>query len=186
MRGTGGASVFTRGTRQVCGSGEINGRRKILLHCTVAWRASHLWAAYLIKDRGVAIEPALANARAINLMDTIAHGHRRTSASGRPFWHKRCQRLDIRRGEACSLVARPQKPAVPSRHSINFPMQTFVKRALAVGLLVVAPTLLASKQNISAATLPANAPFHLALSKAEPGKERHRCHQSQGDQTLVH
>lgn len=42
---------------------------KVLLHCTIAWRASHLWAAYLIKDRGVPIEAALANARAINLMD---------------------------------------------------------------------------------------------------------------------
>jgi len=41
---------------------------KVLLHCTVAWRASHLWAAYLI-DRGVPIDSALANARAINLMD---------------------------------------------------------------------------------------------------------------------
>lgn len=42
---------------------------KVLLHCTVGWRASHLWAAYLIKDRGVAQDSALANARAINLMD---------------------------------------------------------------------------------------------------------------------
>jgi uncharacterized protein (TIGR01244 family) len=42
---------------------------KVLLHCTVAWRASHLWAAYLIKNRGIAIDSALANARAINLMD---------------------------------------------------------------------------------------------------------------------
>jgi uncharacterized protein (TIGR01244 family) len=41
---------------------------KVLLHCTVAWRASHLWAAYLI-DRGIPVEAALANARAINLMD---------------------------------------------------------------------------------------------------------------------
>lgn len=41
---------------------------KVLLHCTVAWRASHLWAAYLI-DRGVPVDSALANARAINLMD---------------------------------------------------------------------------------------------------------------------
>jgi len=39
-----------------------------LLHCTVAWRASHLWAAYLI-DRGIPVDSALANARAINLMD---------------------------------------------------------------------------------------------------------------------
>lgn len=42
---------------------------KVLLHCTVGWRASHLWAAYLIQDRGVPVEAALANARAINLMD---------------------------------------------------------------------------------------------------------------------
>jgi TolB protein len=42
---------------------------KVLLHCTVAWRASHLWAAYLISERGVDVETALANARAINLMD---------------------------------------------------------------------------------------------------------------------
>ena len=42
---------------------------KVLLHCTVAWRASHLWAAYLIAKRGVPEASALANARAINLMD---------------------------------------------------------------------------------------------------------------------
>jgi uncharacterized protein (TIGR01244 family) len=42
---------------------------KVLLHCTVAWRASHLWAAYLISERGVDVETALGNARAINLMD---------------------------------------------------------------------------------------------------------------------
>ncbi|MGV3709063.1 MAG: beta-lactamase hydrolase domain-containing protein [Gemmatimonas sp.] len=47
---------------------------KVLLHCTVAWRASHLWAAYLIKERGVPIEAALANARAINLSDTNRMG----------------------------------------------------------------------------------------------------------------
>ena len=41
---------------------------KVLLHCTIAWRASHLWAAYLI-DRGIPVDSALANARAINLMD---------------------------------------------------------------------------------------------------------------------
>ena len=47
---------------------------KVLLHCTVAWRASHLWAAYLIKERGVPVDTALANARAINLMDTMRMG----------------------------------------------------------------------------------------------------------------
>jgi uncharacterized protein (TIGR01244 family) len=47
---------------------------KVLLHCTIAWRASHLWAAYLIKERGVPVETALSNARAINLMDTMRMG----------------------------------------------------------------------------------------------------------------
>lgn len=42
---------------------------KVLLHCTVAWRASHLWAAYLIEARHVEVEAALANARAIALDD---------------------------------------------------------------------------------------------------------------------
>jgi uncharacterized protein (TIGR01244 family) len=42
---------------------------KVLLHCTVGWRASHLWAAYLIAERGIPVEDALANARAINLGD---------------------------------------------------------------------------------------------------------------------
>jgi len=45
-----------------------NAKGKVLLHCTVAWRASHLWAAYLI-NRGVPVDSALAHARAINLMD---------------------------------------------------------------------------------------------------------------------
>lgn len=43
---------------------------KVLLHCTIAWRASHLWAAYLIQERGIGEQEALAHARAINLMDT--------------------------------------------------------------------------------------------------------------------
>jgi uncharacterized protein (TIGR01244 family) len=47
---------------------------KVLLHCTVGWRASHLWAAYLIRERGVPVDEALANARAINLMDTMRMG----------------------------------------------------------------------------------------------------------------
>jgi uncharacterized protein (TIGR01244 family) len=46
---------------------------KVLLHCTIAWRASHLWAAYLI-ERGLPVDTALANARAINLMDTHRMG----------------------------------------------------------------------------------------------------------------
>src|SRR5512140_842291 len=44
---------------------------KLLLHCTIAWRASHLWAAYLIQERHVPVETALRQTRAINLMDTM-------------------------------------------------------------------------------------------------------------------
>src|SRR5207237_10140387 len=44
---------------------------KVLLHCTIAWRASHLWAAYLIKYRDVPVATALEQARMINLMDDM-------------------------------------------------------------------------------------------------------------------
>lgn len=47
---------------------------KVLLHCTVAWRASHLWAAYLIRDRGVPVATALAQSRSINLRDEAPFG----------------------------------------------------------------------------------------------------------------
>jgi uncharacterized protein (TIGR01244 family) len=40
---------------------------KVLLHCTVAWRASHMWAAYLVKHKGFALEEAKRHAAAINL-----------------------------------------------------------------------------------------------------------------------
>jgi uncharacterized protein (TIGR01244 family) len=42
---------------------------KVLLHCTIAWRASHLWAAYLIDERKVPVATALDQTRSINLMD---------------------------------------------------------------------------------------------------------------------
>jgi uncharacterized protein (TIGR01244 family) len=44
---------------------------KVLLHCTIAWRASHLWAAYLIRERKVPVAEALAQTRMINLMDDM-------------------------------------------------------------------------------------------------------------------
>src|SRR5262245_46610450 len=47
---------------------------KVLLHCTVAWRASHLWAAYLIRERHMPVETALAQTRHINLMDDMRMG----------------------------------------------------------------------------------------------------------------
>jgi len=47
---------------------------KVLLHCTIAWRASHLWAAYLIRERKVPVAEALAQTRMINLMDNMRMG----------------------------------------------------------------------------------------------------------------
>ena len=47
---------------------------KVLLHCTIAWRASHLWAAYLIRERKTPVATALAQARSINLMDNMRMG----------------------------------------------------------------------------------------------------------------
>ena len=46
-----------------------NAKGKVLLHCTIAWRASHLWAAYLIQNRNVPVATALQQTRMINLMD---------------------------------------------------------------------------------------------------------------------
>jgi uncharacterized protein (TIGR01244 family) len=46
-----------------------NAKGKVLLHCTIAWRASHLWAAYLIQYRNVPVATALQQTRMINLMD---------------------------------------------------------------------------------------------------------------------
>lgn len=40
---------------------------KVLLHCTVGWRASHMWAAYLVKAKGLSLEEAKKQAAVINL-----------------------------------------------------------------------------------------------------------------------
>jgi uncharacterized protein (TIGR01244 family) len=53
---------------------------KVLLHCTIAWRASHLWGAYLIQQ-GVPVAQVLEHTRAINLMDT----HRMSSSGKQPI-----------------------------------------------------------------------------------------------------
>ena len=42
-------------------------RGPVLLHCTVAWRASYLWTAYLVREAGLPLEEALARGRAIAL-----------------------------------------------------------------------------------------------------------------------
>ncbi len=39
----------------------------VLLHCTVAWRASYVWAAYLVKYGGLTMEQAMARGRAIGI-----------------------------------------------------------------------------------------------------------------------
>jgi len=39
----------------------------VLLHCTVAWRASYVWTAYLIRELGLPLEEALARGEAIAL-----------------------------------------------------------------------------------------------------------------------
>jgi len=43
-----------------------NADGKVLLHCTIAWRASHMWAAYLVKHKGMSVDEAITNAKAIN------------------------------------------------------------------------------------------------------------------------
>ena len=53
---------------------------KVLLHCTVAWRASHLWGAFLIQQ-GLPAADALRHTRAINLMDN----HRMTTSGKQPI-----------------------------------------------------------------------------------------------------
>lgn len=48
--------------------------KKVLLHCTVAWRASHMWAAYLVKYKGFTVEEARRHAEAINFSGYPAGG----------------------------------------------------------------------------------------------------------------
>jgi uncharacterized protein (TIGR01244 family) len=47
---------------------------KALLHCTVAWRASHMWAAYLVKHKGYTREEAVRHGAAMNLNGYSAGG----------------------------------------------------------------------------------------------------------------
>lgn len=42
-------------------------RGPVLLHCTVAWRASHLWAAYLVRHQGFELGEAWARGAAIGI-----------------------------------------------------------------------------------------------------------------------
>ena len=47
---------------------------KVLLHCTVAWRASHMWAAYLTTYRGYSVADAKKAGEAINMSGFSAPG----------------------------------------------------------------------------------------------------------------
>ena len=40
---------------------------KVLVHCGSGVRASHMWAAYLVREKGMDLEAALAEAEAMNL-----------------------------------------------------------------------------------------------------------------------
>ena len=68
MRGGTGENAYSPQTLGKFEQAMMQADGKVLLHCTVAWRASHIWAAYLIQ-RGVADSLALQHARSINLMD---------------------------------------------------------------------------------------------------------------------
>ena len=84
-----------------------NANGKVLLHCTIAWRASHLWAAYLIRERGVDVESALTNARAINLMDD----HRMGDGGRQP--------LEDFLGGPCRRLATPKQPGLPAARRVR-------------------------------------------------------------------
>ena len=48
---------------------------KVLVHCTVGWRASHMWGAYLVRYKGLTIPQALEHAKAPRGADpTALHG----------------------------------------------------------------------------------------------------------------
>ena len=51
------------------GLADVLARHKgpVLLHCTVAWRASYVWTAYLIRELGLPLDEALARGEAIAL-----------------------------------------------------------------------------------------------------------------------
>ena len=80
MRGGDGEQSYSPQTLRKFAEAMKAADGKVLLHCTIAWRASHIWAAYLIQEHGVEDADALAHARAINLMD----GHRMDPSGRQP------------------------------------------------------------------------------------------------------
>jgi uncharacterized protein (TIGR01244 family) len=47
---------------------------RVLLHCTVAWRASYLWSAYLITEHGLDLDRAMARGEAMAIDDLPIEG----------------------------------------------------------------------------------------------------------------
>jgi uncharacterized protein (TIGR01244 family) len=46
----------------------------VLLHCTVAWRASYMWSAYLIREHGFELDEAMVRAEAMAISDLPIEG----------------------------------------------------------------------------------------------------------------
>jgi uncharacterized protein (TIGR01244 family) len=46
----------------------------VLLHCTMGWRASYLWVAYLVRERGMELQAALARGTAIAIPPSPLEG----------------------------------------------------------------------------------------------------------------
>lgn len=53
---------------------------KVLLHCTVGWRASHMWSAYLVKKKQMSYADAVKAGEAINL-----NGYKPPNAKSTPL-----------------------------------------------------------------------------------------------------
>lgn len=81
MRGDTGQQSYSPATLRRFADAMKAANGKVLLHCTVAWRASHIWAAYLIQEHGVPDVVAVRHARTINLMDS----HRMDSSGRQPI-----------------------------------------------------------------------------------------------------
>lgn len=62
-----GAYPYAPATVDAFARALADAKGKVLLHCTVAWRASHLWSAYLVRHRGLPVAEALRHGEAINL-----------------------------------------------------------------------------------------------------------------------
>lgn len=81
MRGGDGEHSYSPGTLRKFADAMKAADGKVLLHCTIAWRASHIWAAYLIQEHRIPPLDAIRHARAINLMDD----HRMDSSGRQPI-----------------------------------------------------------------------------------------------------